>query len=84
MAASGRTEEASDFKVGVGAPFIEFYLWSKLGDPSPNAHIVATATTEYAPYAINAFANSTDLNWNGMDMEYWITDITYCTTLNYH
>ena len=34
MAASGRTEVASDVKFGVGASFIDFYLWSKFGDPS--------------------------------------------------
>ena len=34
MAASGRTEVASDVKFGVGASFIELYLWSKFGDPS--------------------------------------------------
>ena len=34
MAASGRTEEASDVKFGVGASFIALYLWSKYGDPS--------------------------------------------------
>ena len=34
MAASGRTEVASDVKFGVGASFIELYLWSKFGDLS--------------------------------------------------
>ena len=33
MAASGRTEVASDVKFGVGASSIELYLWSKFGDP---------------------------------------------------
>ena len=65
MAASGRTEVASDVKFGVDASFIELYLWSKFGDPSslwcPNAHVVATTTTEYAAYAINAFATSVGL-----------------------
>ena len=36
MAASGRTEVASDVKFGVGASFIELYLWSKFGDRSSN------------------------------------------------
>ena len=67
MAASGRTEVASDVKFGVEESFIVPYLWFKFGDPSsyrvhPNAHVVATATmatvtaTEYAAYAINTFA----------------------------
>ena len=34
MAASGRTEVASDVKFGVGASVIELYLGSKFGDPS--------------------------------------------------
>ena len=34
MAVSGRKEVASDVKFGVGASFIELYLWSKFGDPS--------------------------------------------------
>ena len=34
MAASGRTEVASDVKFGEGASFIELYLWSKFSDPS--------------------------------------------------
>ena len=34
MAASGRTEVASDVKFGVVASFIELYPWSKFGDPS--------------------------------------------------
>ena len=34
MATSGRTKVASDVKFGVGAYFIELYLWSKFGDPS--------------------------------------------------
>ena len=34
MTANGRTEVASDVKFGVGASFIELYLWSKFGDPS--------------------------------------------------
>ena len=34
MSASGRTKVASDVKFGVGADFIELYLWSKFGDPS--------------------------------------------------
>ena len=34
MAASGWTEVASEVKFGVGASFIELYLWSKFGDPS--------------------------------------------------
>ena len=36
MAASGRTEVASDVKFGVGASFVELYLWSKSGDRSSN------------------------------------------------
>ena len=32
MTASGRTEVASDVKFGVGAYFIELYLWSKFGE----------------------------------------------------
>ena len=59
MAASGRTEVASGVKFGVGASFIELYLWSKFGDRSSNGLKTLTATTtEYAAYAINAFANS--------------------------
>ena len=47
--------------------FIELYLWSKFGDPSSysvqthTATTTATATTEYAAYAKNAFANSVGL-----------------------
>ena len=62
MVASGRTEVASDVKFGVGASFIELYLWSKVGDPSSYGVQTLTATTtEYAAYAINAFANSVGL-----------------------
>ena len=70
MAASGRTEVASDVKFGMGASFIELYLWSKFSDPSSygvqtltttTATTATATTTEYAAYAINAFANSVGL-----------------------
>ena len=31
MSASGRTKVASEVKFGMGASFIELYLWSKFG-----------------------------------------------------
>ena len=58
MGASGRREVASDVKFAVGASFIELYIWFKFGDPSSYGVQTATATTDYAAYAINAFANS--------------------------
>ena len=72
MAASGRTEVASDVKFGAGASFIERSLWSKFGETiialircSSADAVTMTATpattTEYAAYHNNTFANSVRL-----------------------
>ena len=51
-----------------------------VGGSSPTSdycHVPSLSKTAYTHC-------STDLNRNGMDMEYWITDKTYCMTLRYH
>ena len=46
MAASGRTEVASDVQFGVGATFIKLYLWSKFGNRSSNGHQTLTVSRQ--------------------------------------